>query len=167
VRGKSVANNPGMAVAHGRRRPFREDPSPTRQQNTDASGTAGCSDHAASNSPRLISERQGTGREDRLLRPTLQPLAATFHLDCNDGFRPRQDRPSLFTYFRDRTLEDPVEIRVTPDGGDRLRCTKCSASKGSGTRRFDRVSRNVFPLFWATAYPFQVTRRPSQRFAAP
>ena len=74
-------------------------------------GTLVCIDHPAGDSPRLISKREGIGGQDRLLRPALQPLAAPFRLDRNGRFHSRQNRPPLFTYFRDTTL------RGRSDGG--------------------------------------------------
>ena len=68
-------------------------------------GAVVCTDHPACDSARLISKRQGIGRQDRLFRPALQPLAAPFRLDRNGRLHSRQNRPPLFTYFRDTTLE--------------------------------------------------------------
>jgi len=66
--------------------------------------TVVCPHHPAGDSPRLFWECQGTGREDRLLRPALQPHATTFRLDCNSGLNFAENRAALFRYFRDKTL---------------------------------------------------------------
>ena len=70
----------------------------------ESGGTVVCTDHTAGDSPRLISKCEGIGGQDRLLRPALQPLTAAFRLECNGRFHSRQNRPALFTYFRDTTL---------------------------------------------------------------
>jgi hypothetical protein len=56
----------------------------------------------------FIPQREGTGTEDRFLRPALQSLAQTIRLDCERRFHPWQNRPALFTYFRDTNPDSKI-----------------------------------------------------------
>jgi hypothetical protein len=62
-------------------------------------------DHPARHSSRFIPQRRGIGTEDRFLRPALQPHQQVFRVDRHARVDPRQNHPTLFTYFRDATLE--------------------------------------------------------------
>jgi hypothetical protein len=62
-------------------------------------------DHPARHSPRLLQQREGFDRKDRLICPALQSLASTLRLDRHSGFHLGKDLPTLFSYFRDTMLE--------------------------------------------------------------
>ena len=63
-----------------------------------------CFDHATGDPARFVSKRERTGRQNRPLRPALQPDKQTFRLDGYGRFDPLQNRQTLLTYFRDTTL---------------------------------------------------------------
>jgi len=60
---------------------------------------------------RLLPQRAGFGRQDRLLCAALQSLASPLRLDCECRFHPGKDHAPLFIYFRDTTL---TRLRLRP-----------------------------------------------------
>src|SRR5215813_5151693 len=60
-------------------------------------------DHPTGHSPRVLQQRQGFDRKDRLVCPALQPPPSTLRLDRYGGFHPGKDHAPLFIYFWDAT----------------------------------------------------------------
>ncbi len=88
----------------------------------ESGGAVVCSHYSASDPPWLIPKCQGTRRQDRRLCSTVQSLEPPLYLDRNCRFHPRQNRPSLLTYFRDTRLKGDWRQALT------------SAGAGSGNR---------------------------------
>ena len=60
--------------------------------------------HSNGHSTRLVLQRQGTGEQDRSLRPPLQRQSHTLHVDRNRRINPRKSPETLLIYLWDATL---------------------------------------------------------------
>src|SRR5258707_5430275 len=72
----------------------------------ESSGALVWPDHPAGHSPRLLQQREGFGRKDRRLCPALQSVPSTLRMDRYGRFHPAKDLSTLFSYFRNATLDE-------------------------------------------------------------
>ena len=68
-------------------------------------GTLVRAHHAAGDPAWFLSQRERTGRKNRRFRPALQSLPPALRLDGHSRLDTRQNHQTLFSYFRDWTLE--------------------------------------------------------------
>lgn len=69
-----------------------------------SAGTLVWSHHPVRDSPWFVHQRPRSGRENRCLRAALQSFESSLGLDRDGRFDPAENRPTLFTTFRDTTL---------------------------------------------------------------
>ena len=89
--------------------------------------------HPNGHSTRLVLQRQGTGEQDRSLRPPLQRQRHTLHVDRNRRLNTRKSPETLLIYLWDTTLVS-CSINYWPRGigCDSLCHTRCQTCIGGG-----------------------------------